>query len=73
MAARVRTLLSPSCDISGCYLVRERIHGDHHIFSMSGIEEMLNLRPRKSLAKRYQMNQVRRVMVRYKLEPKDAE
>lgn len=45
----------------------ERIRGDHHIFSKSGVAEILNLQPRGSLAKPYQVKQVRAVIVRYKL------
>jgi hypothetical protein len=45
----------------------ERIRGDHHIFSKGGIAEILNLQPRGSLAKPYQVKQVRGVIVRYKL------
>ena len=45
----------------------ERIRGDHHIFSKPGVAEILNLQPRGSLAKPYQVKQVRAVIVRYKL------
>lgn len=52
----------------------ERIRGDHHIFSRDGVEEILNLQPRGSLAKAYQVKQVRTVVVQYKLaEEQDAE
>jgi hypothetical protein len=33
----------------------ERIRGDHHIFSKNGVAEILNLQPRGSLAKPYQV------------------
>ena len=45
----------------------ERIKGDHHIYSKEGVIEILNLQPRYSFAKPYQVRQVRAVMVRYKL------
>jgi hypothetical protein len=45
----------------------ERIRGSHHIFTRDGIEEILNLQPRGSLAKAYQVRQVRQVIVKYKL------
>ena len=45
----------------------ERIRGSHHIFTCEGIAEMLNLQPRNSLAKPYQVKQVRRVLVQYKM------
>lgn len=47
----------------------ERIKGSHHIFSHPDIEEILNLQPRGSLAKPYQVKQVRKVIIRYKLVP----
>lgn len=51
----------------------ERIKGDHHIFTKDDIEEILNLQPKGSMAKPYQVKQVRDVIVRYKLGPEDAE
>ena len=45
----------------------ERIKGDHHIYSKAGVAEILNLQPRGSMAKPYQVKQVRTVVVRYKL------
>jgi predicted RNA binding protein YcfA (HicA-like mRNA interferase family) len=52
----------------------ERIRGDHHIFTRDGVEEILNLQPRGSLAKAYQVKQVRNVIVRYRLaEEPDVE
>ena len=45
----------------------ERIKGGHHIFSRPGVAEILNLQPRGSRAKAYQVKQVRVVIVRYKL------
>ncbi len=37
----------------------ERIKGSHHIFTRSNVAEILNLQPRGSLAKPYQVKQVR--------------
>lgn len=45
----------------------ERIRGDHHIFTKEGIVEILNLQPKGSQAKAYQVKQVRTVIVKYKL------
>jgi hypothetical protein len=45
----------------------EHVRGSHHIFTRAGIIEILNLQPRGSLAKPYQVKQVRKVIVRYKL------
>jgi hypothetical protein len=45
----------------------ERVKGSHHILSRNGVSEILNLQPRGSMAKPYQVRQVRSVIVRYKL------
>lgn len=45
----------------------ERVNGSHHIFTRPGIEEILNIQPRGSLAKAYQVKQVRKVITRYML------
>lgn len=49
----------------------ERVRGDHHIFVKEGIEEILNLQPKGSKAKPYQVKQVRNdrrlKMVRYEV------
>ena len=55
-----------------CHLMKrlgfeERIRGDHHIFTMDGIEEILNFQPRGSKAKPYQVKQVRGVILRYRM------
>ena len=45
----------------------ERIRGSHHIFTREGIEEILNLQPRGAKAKAYQVKQVRRIVLKYRL------
>ena len=45
----------------------ERIKGDHHIFTMEGLDEILNLQPRDGKAKPYQVRQVRNVILRHGL------
>jgi hypothetical protein len=55
-----------------CSLLRhlgfdERIRGSHHIYSRPGVAEILNLQPRGSKAKPYQVKQVRQVILKYKL------
>jgi virulence-associated protein VapD len=45
----------------------ERIRGDHYIFSREGIEEILNLQPKQSKAKAYQVKQVRTLIVKHQL------
>jgi hypothetical protein len=49
----------------------ERIKGDHHIYTMAGIAEILNLQPRGSKAKPYQIRQVRGVILKYQLRMED--
>lgn len=46
----------------------ERTRGDYHIFSKEGTEEILNLQPKGSKAKPYQVKQVRNIILRYKLK-----
>jgi hypothetical protein len=48
----------------------ERIRGSHHIFSHPAVDEILHLQPRGSIAKPYQVKQVRNVLIRYKLVPR---
>jgi hypothetical protein len=45
----------------------ERVRGSHPIFTKSGVAEILNLQPRGSLAKPYQVKQVRNMILRYRL------
>ena len=45
----------------------ERIKGDHHIFTMPGIEEIVNIQPAGSKAKPYQVKQIRNLILKYKL------
>jgi hypothetical protein len=55
-----------------CSLLRrlgfdERIRGSHHICTKEGVEEILNLQPKGRQAKPYQVKQVRRVILKYRL------
>ena len=45
----------------------QRVRGSHHIFFRSGIEEIINLQPKGSKCKPYQVKQVRQIIVKYKL------
>ena len=45
----------------------KRVRGSHHIFTKSGVEEILNLQPKGSHAKPYQVKQVRQVILQHKL------
>ena len=46
----------------------ERIKGSHHIYYRQDIEEILNLQPKDSHAKAYQVKQVRNLVLKYHLE-----
>jgi hypothetical protein len=55
-----------------CALLRqlgfdERVRGSRHIFTRNDVVEILNLQPRGSQAKPYQVKQVRGVVVSYGL------
>jgi len=47
-----------------------RIKGSHHIFTLQGVEEIINLQPKGSRAKPYQVKQVRELIVKHKLQLK---
>ncbi len=55
------------CILLGRLGFNERIRGDHHIFTMGGVEEILNLQPRDDKAKPYQVKQVRNMILKYDL------
>jgi predicted RNA binding protein YcfA (HicA-like mRNA interferase family) len=55
------------CNLLEKFGFQERIRGDHHIFTRDNVEEILNLQPKGSKAKPYQVKQVRDLIVRYKL------
>ncbi|HSY43144.1 MAG TPA: type II toxin-antitoxin system HicA family toxin [Candidatus Acidoferrum sp.] len=55
-----------------CHLMRrfgfsERINGSHHIFSRTGVEEIVNIQPKGRLTKSYQVAQVRDMILKYRL------
>lgn len=49
----------------------ERVRGSHHIFTHDKVVEILNLQPKGSKAKAYQVKQVREILLRYRLVPKN--
>jgi hypothetical protein len=51
----------------------ERIKASHHIFTRGGIEEIINLQPKRGQAKPYQVKQVRELIVKYKLDTQEDE
>ncbi len=48
-----------------------RIGGEHHIFSMTGVEEIPNLWPRSGKGKPYQVKRVRNAILKYNLKRED--
>jgi predicted RNA binding protein YcfA (HicA-like mRNA interferase family) len=46
---------------------QQRVKGDHHIFYKEGIEEIINIQPKKNMAKPYQVKQIRKLILDYKL------
>lgn len=59
-----------------CALLRylgfeERVRGSHHLFDKDGVVELVNLQSRGGHAKPYQVRQVRRLILRYKLGGED--
>lgn len=45
----------------------ERTGGGHHIFRRAGVRELINLQKEGNKAKPYQVRQVRRIILEYKL------
>jgi len=45
----------------------ERVRGDHYIYAREEVVEIINLQPRGSLAKPYQVKQVRQLVLQYRL------
>ena len=45
----------------------QRIKGDHFIYYMEGVEEIINIQPLGNKAKGYQVKQVRNLILKYKL------
>ena len=50
-----------------------RINGSHHIFFKEGVEDILNLQPKKGQAKPYQVKQVRKLILEHQLGGEDDE
>lgn len=44
-----------------------RIKGDHFIYTMDGVEEIINIQPIGKMAKPYQVKQVRQIILNYQL------
>lgn len=50
---------------------RERIRGDHFIYTKEGISEKINIQPDGTQAKAYQVKQVRSIILKYGLGGND--
>jgi predicted RNA binding protein YcfA (HicA-like mRNA interferase family) len=46
---------------------QSRTRGSHHVFVKAGIEEMVNLQQDGAKAKKYQVKQVREIILKHKL------
>jgi predicted RNA binding protein YcfA (HicA-like mRNA interferase family) len=46
---------------------RMRVNGSHHIFTMTGVMERINLQREGAKAKPYQIRQIRKILATYKL------
>ena len=59
------------CSLLKSLKFEERIRGSHHIFTKNGIEEIINIQPKGSKAKPYQVKQIRDIILKYKLSSED--
>jgi predicted RNA binding protein YcfA (HicA-like mRNA interferase family) len=50
----------------------ERVKGDHFIFTRDNVEEIINIQPKGSQAKGYQVKQIRNLIVKYGLGDSDV-
>jgi predicted RNA binding protein YcfA (HicA-like mRNA interferase family) len=55
------------CHLLSAKGFRMRVSGSHHIFTMTGVMERINLQREGSKAKPYQVRQVRKILANYKL------
>lgn len=44
-----------------------RCKGDHFIYTLNGISEIINIQPDGKSAKKYQIKQIRQIVLKYKL------
>ncbi len=63
----------PLCNLLAKLGFDEKIKGDHHIFTKSDVDEIINLQPLKSKAKPYQVRQVRNIITKYHLGDQDVD
>ena len=60
------------CSLLDALGFRERVRGSHHIFTRTGVSEIINLQPKGSKAKPYQVRQVRQLIIKYNLGEDDV-
>lgn len=60
-------LFSGLCGLLKKLGFEERIRGDHHIFTKAGVHEIVNIQPKGSKAKVYQVKQIRSIILKYRL------
>jgi predicted RNA binding protein YcfA (HicA-like mRNA interferase family) len=66
-AADANIPFEPLCQLLIKLGFTERVQGSHHIFSKEGVEDILNLQPKRGKAKTYQVRQVRNVILKNQL------
>jgi len=47
---------------------KQHIKGDHYIYTKDTVQEIVNIQPLGNKAKAYQVKQVRRLILKYRLE-----
>ena len=45
----------------------ERIKGDHYIYTLKGVMEIINIQPKGAMSKPYQVKQIRNLILKYNL------
>lgn len=45
----------------------ERVRGSHHIYSRESVDEIINIQPLGAKAKRYQVKQIREIILKYRM------
>lgn len=58
---------SELCNVLKYLGFEERIKGSHHIFFKREIVEIINIQPKRSMAKPYQVKQVREIVIKHKI------
>jgi len=64
---------SAMCQLLARLGFEERVKGGHHIFTRDGMDEIINLQPKGSKTKPYQVKQVRVILVKYRLGESDVD